>query len=405
MILQRELGLDGGLSDDPSAYEADFNELPTLHRQHEAEIEAEKERIKYLIVRQKYFKPEGKQNFLTWAEMEQIRNLHKTDPEQWSIQKLVESFPATEEIVLKVVRARWTPKNMKRIAEHDASVRKTWESFRAGKLNHLDSEFVEHLKKFSHRNFDVTSNAYTKAAIDQVQFQFPKPKSQEFLHLISSMAKPRSKPAEITSDESVENKVLLGDQHTTRESIPPPKHGDSYVYGKIIDRKYKTFDQLKRNKEASASTSGENFKENLQIGSPPKSPSVDAQKPNESNVDGNRLPSEQLENRLHSHESFSNPSRSQFDRHASVQNPAGTGVVVDLTPTKPVDYFAHVQKYNTRTVSIKRSEHDGKFPIHEIKQRIYIPRKAYRRGALFKVNDCFYDDGGELLYRVPGMQG
>lgn len=37
--------------------------------------------------------------------------------------------------------------------------------------------------------------------------------------------------------------------------------------------------------------------------------------------------------------------------------------------------------------------------------RIHIPRKLYRKGATYRVDDSYYDDDGEFLYRVPGMTG
>lgn len=36
-------------------------------------------------------------------------------------------------------------------------------------------------------------------------------------------------------------------------------------------------------------------------------------------------------------------------------------------------------------------------------ERIRIPKKAYKRGATYKVNDCYYDDDGRFMYRVLGM--
>ncbi|XP_075979853.1 uncharacterized protein LOC142979010 [Anticarsia gemmatalis] len=36
-------------------------------------------------------------------------------------------------------------------------------------------------------------------------------------------------------------------------------------------------------------------------------------------------------------------------------------------------------------------------------ERIRIPKKAYKKGATYKVNDCFYDHDGKFLYRVLGM--
>lgn len=36
-------------------------------------------------------------------------------------------------------------------------------------------------------------------------------------------------------------------------------------------------------------------------------------------------------------------------------------------------------------------------------KRIRIPKKAYKKGATYKVDDSYYDDDGKFLYRVLGM--
>lgn len=36
-------------------------------------------------------------------------------------------------------------------------------------------------------------------------------------------------------------------------------------------------------------------------------------------------------------------------------------------------------------------------------QRIRIPKKAWKKGATYKVDDCYYDDDGKFLYRVIGF--
>lgn len=37
-------------------------------------------------------------------------------------------------------------------------------------------------------------------------------------------------------------------------------------------------------------------------------------------------------------------------------------------------------------------------------KRIRIPKKAYKKGATYKIDDCYYDDDGKFLYRVIGMK-
>jgi neugrin len=39
-----------------------------------------------------------------------------------------------------------------------------------------------------------------------------------------------------------------------------------------------------------------------------------------------------------------------------------------------------------------------------IRDHITIPKKYWKRGGTYKVEDCYYDDDGEFLYRVPGMK-
>lgn len=59
-------------------------------------------------------------------------------------------------------------------------------------------------------------------------------------------------------------------------------------------------------------------------------------------------------------------------------------------------------KENTSIISRKEI---SKF-IHTINNyplAIQIPRKVWKEGFTYKVKDCFYDDNGDFLYRVPGL--
>ena len=37
-------------------------------------------------------------------------------------------------------------------------------------------------------------------------------------------------------------------------------------------------------------------------------------------------------------------------------------------------------------------------------ERIRVPANKWQKGCTFKIGDCYYDDDGEFLYRVPGMK-
>lgn len=55
-----------------------------------------------------------------------------------------------------------------------------------------------------------------------------------------------------------------------------------------------------------------------------------------------------------------------------------------------------------KLVAFKDDEDNGK-DIMKYPERIRIPKKAYKKDATYKVNDCYYDHDGKFLYRVLGM--
>lgn len=57
--------------------------------------------LRHQIVKDKYFK-ENMPNLLTWSEKEQIRHLAATAPDEWTPEKIAESFPVTV-ITVKVI--------------------------------------------------------------------------------------------------------------------------------------------------------------------------------------------------------------------------------------------------------------------------------------------------------------
>lgn len=54
-------------------------------------------------------------------------------------------------------------------------------------------------------------------------------------------------------------------------------------------------------------------------------------------------------------------------------------------------------------VTVFKEDDQAERNIMQYPERIRIPKKAYKRGATYKVNDCYYDHDGKFLYRVLGM--
>lgn len=89
--------------------ESDFVSVGMSHKEHTEELELRKQQERYFMIKQKYFK-EKLPNFLTWNDKQQIKYLHRTDPEQWTIDRLSESFPALPEVI--TVSFSYIAKNM-----------------------------------------------------------------------------------------------------------------------------------------------------------------------------------------------------------------------------------------------------------------------------------------------------
>lgn len=83
---------------DLEGLESDFMNVHLTHKDYQEELEARREQLKYFIVKEKYFK-EKMPNFLTYNDKLQIKYLHNTDPEQWTVERLSEAFPALPDVI------------------------------------------------------------------------------------------------------------------------------------------------------------------------------------------------------------------------------------------------------------------------------------------------------------------
>lgn len=62
-----------------------------------------------------------------------------------------------------------------------------------------------------------------------------------------------------------------------------------------------------------------------------------------------------------------------------------------------------VKKLQDVSVTTLSSNETKALKSLEIQEVIKIPKSVYKKDATYKVGDCFYDDDGEFLYRVPGL--
>ena len=84
------------------------------------------------IIERKYFKKPQETNLLTWEAKEQIRFLSREYPEEWTVERLAESFPCSEYGVIKILKSKFVPRNLDEIRRHDDRVKKNWLALQTG---------------------------------------------------------------------------------------------------------------------------------------------------------------------------------------------------------------------------------------------------------------------------------
>ncbi|CAD6991784.1 uncharacterized protein LOC101455137 [Ceratitis capitata] len=347
--------VDERLTQDPEGFgdlESDFMTAHETHREHESETAQNRERIRKLMVKHKYFRETKLPNLLTYAEKEQIRTLHARDPEEWTAERLAESFPATTEIIKKILDAKWQARSTERIRKHDEVVIRNWEKFRTDpNLLQLPRHFQEHLEKFATRKTEdlvaLSEGLPSKATL-------PRPTKQEFLSIITSC----DKYAEKEDVPQLQTGELCNKRNSLASSAP---EDETYLLDKVYDKRRMRLQDLKKYKLI----------------------------PNELADTSNEL-----------------ANKKSIDQNAAMElrNPSGTGVISTNSQKNPLVDLNLLQKYESNEVVIS-VEDQKRFEITRVKDRIHIPRKLWRKGATYRVEDVYYDDDGEFLYRVPGMTG
>lgn len=319
---------------DPEGFgdiESDLMDVHKSHKQHLNENIKFKEKVELWRTKQQHFNVKNP-NFLTYIEKEQIKLLHDRDPEEWSPEKLSESFPATSEIIVKICKAKWIAASEDRIKKHDEQVFNNWNSLKSGNLPIFDKDLKDHITKFVNRSLKDLKNVPSGGVRKPIEL--PKPAITEFSSIITSCEKYKEE----------EEPKMLEERKTAPQNGIPATEDETFLLDKVVSKKNLRLQDLK-----SAMTTVKTL---------PMS----------------GIPSPVIE----------------------LENPSGTGITRD-------NPFS-VEKFEQRELTISK-EDAKKFQISPIKERVYIPKKLYKKGLTYRFEDCYYDSDGEFLYRVPGMTG
>ncbi|VVC36350.1 Neugrin/Rrg9 [Cinara cedri] len=293
-----------------------------FYDQHMNEIKQQRKFKSFQNIKRKYFKNNAVQtNFLTYFEKQQIKNLHEKSPKEWTPETLSTCFPATPEIIVKILKSKWIADEGQKILRHDRFVQQNWERFRNGLFKDiLSNEHKNHLTKFSDRRPTLITLEQAEAFISKPASDFLK--REEFGQIITSYLGEPSDQNELTQIETKE------EPHVERI------YEDNTITDK--SKKHFTLDDIKNNSQ------NKSFKwympQTLQS--------------NEKSVDIATVEASLQEN-------TSVISRKEVSTYIDTMN----------------DY-----------------------PL-----AIRIPKQVWKEGYMYKVKDCFYDDNGDFLYRVPGL--
>ncbi|XP_066593375.1 DNA ligase 1-like [Prorops nasuta] len=170
--------------DDIDQEEADFSQVGQSYNMHLKEKQVAKDKLKQQITAEKVFK-EHQPSFLTYVEKEEIKSLHKNDPNLWTPEELSKSFPALPTTIKKILKSKWSPDSAERIIDYDNYVSKNWEKFKSGELV-LSDQLEEHLKKFQNRKIVLIDRVQLAEKFVPPKIELPKPRNTYFSNIVQS---------------------------------------------------------------------------------------------------------------------------------------------------------------------------------------------------------------------------
>ncbi|KOC62301.1 hypothetical protein WH47_04059 [Habropoda laboriosa] len=307
--------------DDIGIYESDFTEVAKFYEEKKRARKADHEQLKRLIVKSKYFK-EVEPSFLTYVEKEQIKKLHKTNPDEWTPQKLSESFPALPETIKKILKASWVPKSVDTILKYDKKVIQNWKNWKTGQLA-VNFNLKEHLMKFKNRTISLTDRETLVNKFVAPKMEFPKPTSSFFSSIVQSVDK---------------KQVINNEQLKSSE--------------KSLNKECKNLEDVSFNV-------------------------------------------------LNSTAKYTNVQEKDIGIVKNLSSESSTIVKKNRIESK-VATEMNAEHVSLDTFVKDRSSYMDT-DVNYIK-RLKIPKNSYKKGMTYRVNDCYYDDDGEFLYRIPGMR-
>ncbi|XP_047354269.1 uncharacterized protein LOC124950882 [Vespa velutina] len=395
---------------DLDEFEAEFMNADKFHKNYEREVIKNRIKLKNQIVATKYFKKDKDPNFLTSVEKDQILKLHQSNPEEWTVEMLSKSFPALPNTIKKILKSNWSYKSVERILQYDATVINNWKLFKTGKLS-VSPVLREHLAKFKDRNIVLPNRHLLAEKLIPPKSELPKPKSTFFTNIVQSYL-------DQNRSDQCNNKIL---QNNT-EAITDTNLLNNTVNNNIISKNMLDKGNPMKQKIL--------HKDNIAlIGynsvSSKKKITFDEFAKKELKKIYAKCPEEGI--------TLLNAYKNQFKKLDNTFSDINDDIVQsehiktlkekEVEEKKELIFSTSIQE--EKLTSLKKSEPPQLVPTdkkdskldtyvkawnkkikeHEVYSRpIQIPQNIYQKGKTYRISDCYYDDDGEFLYRVPGVR-
>lgn len=365
-----------------------------------------KEHLKQQIVNQKYF-TENEPRFLTFAEKQLICKLFKFNPEEWTVEKLSESFPALPETIQKIVHSNWMPESVERIMQYDNVAIENWKKFHIGKLP-VSPRFNEHLKKFKNRKIILADRESLAIRFVSPKPKFKEPKSQLFSNIIQSYVNEKKDKKlllqannshnmeDIFAHSNKNQTLLITNNKTENNSID--KNSKKFI---LKEEQYLTSNLHIDSEKHNIFNKKNNSKKLFTFDEFVKAKMKNIQK---------KCPKEGIV--------LLNLYRKQIDATQEIKTASDNAIIHMEKDTLEI-----VQKSNKSISEISKNKDDNiviaddnlidtSIKIWNKKidaecdyaKSLKISKNLYKPGMTYRINDCYYDDDGEFLYRIPGIQ-
>lgn len=366
-----------------------------------------KEYIKQKIVAKKYFK-DNDPRFLTYEEKKQIQTLHESDPDKWSVEKLSDSFPASPETIQKILHSKWSPKSTESIMRYDNVAVENWKKFRAGKLA-VSPILRKHLMKFKDRKIVMKDRELLAKKYIPPKPEFKKPTKKLFSSIVqgyineqqteTNLSPQKDDPSRISDMSTSSNKHLFV-ASATNDDIPVAT-GNSEQFA--LNRK-------------------ENFMSRLQLDSCENSITPYAANSNNNNRNANQplTFNEFVKNRLKDLSNLSpEESATLLDTYKDRVSATEERQIVEVTTAANnavtnAETNSAVSEYEDSDSEVAADDNLVDTRIKAWKKKvdtegdylkpIKITKNLYKPGMTYRISDCYYDDDGEFLYRIPGIR-